>query len=332
MKFSTPLLVLLMCMTVLCGPSSEDRLQTLCDSLLTGLPDSMEKARLAVLPFTGNMDKKDSSTGRAIAEYIIVCVQKDKRLKLVDRAEFQRIMMELNFSESDMVDPAKVLQAGKLMTANYLLTGTVTTAFGMNRVSAKIIKTETSEIISAASVSVAPVELEGFTRELFGEKAQISASVYRSLVVPGWGQFYSRKYVRGGTSLVFCLGSLATTLVLSMQAADKNNEWSDYQATYGNSEHPTVNATAEAARRAGTSTGTAYYEALADVTGKTNNLYDDYSKSFDRVVIAGAVTGGLWALNLLDAAIAGMQEKNHFRPYFSAGIGGVVETGLVIRF
>jgi TolB-like protein len=326
------ILGLLVLTTALWAERPEDRLKSLCDTLLAGLPDSLGEARVAVIPFTWVTGQQKSDQGLAVAEYFTSRVAKDKRLKLVDRTQFQKVVAELALSQSGMVDESNALQAGRLLSANYLLTGTITDVLGMSRVSTKIISTETTEIVSSASIAFAPAELQGLTKELLGEKMQVSASVFRSLLLPGWGQFYSRKYARGGVGLALCLGGLGTTIVFAQQSAEKKRAWNNYRNTYGGDSAPTKSAITEAARRAGTQSGPLYIAALAAVTQKTATLHDAYSATFDRMVLTGAITGGLWTLNVLDAMIAGIQEKQRFRPYFAYRTGREIETGLAIRF
>jgi TolB-like protein len=329
---ASALLLLLALVTTIWAARPEDGVKTLCDSLLAGLPDSLGEARVAVIPFTCAAGQKPDQ-GLAVAEYVITLISKDKRLKLVDRTEFQKVVAELALSESDMVDPGKVLQVGKLLSANYLLTGTISDAFGMSRVSAKIIRTESSEIVSSASIAIAPASLQGLTKELLGEKTKVSASAFRSLIVPGWGQFYSRKYVRGGVWLAAGLGGLGTTFAFGAQTSARNHEYDDYDKRYWSRENPSVVATREAMEKAGgVATGSAYYDALDAIFDKKDALYEDYSTAFDHLVLAGSITGGIWALNFLDAIIAGAQEKKKFRPYFAGRVGGEIEAGLAVRF
>jgi TolB-like protein/TM2 domain-containing membrane protein YozV len=305
------------------GNDIENSIQSLCDSLTRHFPDSILNPRLAVLPFTDNTGKNQ---GQAVAELAVNALQKQGKFKIVDRMEFQKAIAEIELGNSDMIDSTAALKVGKIMAAPYLLTGTIGNLFGMCRINAKIIRTETTELMTAATIAVSPVALDGLTKELMNERNQVTPALFRSLVAPGWGQFYSNQPVRGGISLALCAAGVGGTVYFIWK---KETDWRAYQDNpwkYSNK------VSQDSANRKFKLDGTPYKQTLDELARKDTLLYKTYTQSFDRMVVAASATIGVWALNIIDAAIAGAQAKRKFRPYFSISEGQRYDAGVAIRF
>jgi TolB-like protein len=304
------------------GEPIETKIQLLCDSLSRQFPDSIVAPRLAVLPFTDNTGRNQ---GQAVAELMIIALQKQGRFKLVDRTEFQKAIMEIEISQSDMIDSTTALRIGKVLTAPYLCTGTIADIFGTSRINVKILRTETTEIMAAAWVAAAPAALDGLTKKLFGERMQVTASLFRSAAAPGWGQFYSRQPLRGALCLAAFIGAGGYSIYSAQQTAEAKREWRNNSNREDSLWMSDISA--DTARF-----HISWPSAVKRDKEKLAALYNDYSDKFDRTVIAGAITGAVWAINLLDAAIAGAQARRAFRPYFSASAGGRYGTGIAVSF
>jgi TolB-like protein len=300
----------------------EGKIQSLCDSLARQFPDSIATPRLAVIPFTDNTGK---SQGQGVAELVVTCLQKSKRFSLVDRMEFQKALTEIELSQTDMVDSTSMLRVGKLVAAPFLLTGTIANIFGACKINAKIIRTETMQIYSTAMVTVAPAELDGLTKDLLGEQGKISAALFRSMVAPGWGQFYTNHLVRGGVSLAAFLGGVGFTIYKAQMSADAYQRFEN--------DHAVLNDSAEDwANRISGGNSEKYKAAWDSLWQKDTVNYDTYSRLFDQTVLVGGITIAVYALNLIDAAIAGAKAKRKFKLYFSADGNMNFSMGLAYRF
>jgi TolB-like protein len=311
---------LFLILTVLCAIAygNTDKLETLCDSLCKAIPHSEFAPRLAVLPFDNKTGNENTDYGTALAEFIIGHLFTCKSIILVDRIDFKKVIREINFSRSGFADEQQVLEMGKALSADYILTGSITDLFGQYRINTKILNTESTEIVAHASAVIAPVTLDGVTEELLGERTQVSSSILRSIVVPGWGQLYTGHYVRGGISLAAGAGSLGYTIyaiVKTRNARIDRDEWREYMDT---EEYQHIRKTTE--------------ETWEDGINKYKVFDREYGKHFDRAVIAGIITGGIWTFNVVDALIAGVQSKRKFEPYFSINLRGKSEAGVCVRF
>ncbi len=324
-------LSLLFAASVCLGPCSavqarnvEASLTSLVDSLLLGVPESTTVTRLAVLPFDDKAGAAEANRGVAVATLVMARLAADGRFALVDRAAFKKMLNEIELSQSDLVEESGAVRAGKMLAADALLTGSLTELFGTVRVSAKIIRTETSEILATASVRVERNALDTFSRQ---EKGRVSSSVFRSLIAPGWGQFYTDHYARGAISLTLCVGAAGYCAYAIAATVDAHNEYDEYYdyLTYSQQAQDDIQAEAQ-------QTGRHIDSVRADYRERLDTYYDNYVAAHDRAIVAGVLTGVAWGLNLVDAAIAGAQSRREFKLYFMAlpDVGGGARLSLAI--
>jgi hypothetical protein len=297
----------------------DQELTTLFSDLIKNDPAQGAKV-IAIMPFKTAGQGVTKEAGRSVAEFGVVLFQGSGRYKVVERADLLKAVSEITLAQSGLMNDSAGLQVGKMLSADRLLLGTIADIFGKRMISARIVKTETGEVLSSASVTVASRDLDKFAKDLLSEKGQISATLFRSALIPGWGQFYNGHPVQGGVSLaafacaavyfVYCLTGTAAAL-------DESNLYVSYLKTpqWGQDVTDTLQILA------GTGvdiTDTTVRQSLARAyTGRQDALYQAYTDKFNQMVVAFLIGGGVWALNLADAAILGSQAKKKFNLYFS---------------
>lgn len=108
-------------------------------------------ATVAVLYFeNGNpSDARLEPLKVGLAQMMITDLTGQKGLKVVERARLQAILDELEMGHSGVADPNTANTLGKLLSAQYLVTGSYMEMMGTFRVDARLIKVETSEIINS---------------------------------------------------------------------------------------------------------------------------------------------------------------------------------------
>ena len=107
---------------------------------------------LAVLPFEnggsfGQGQDDYDALRRGIAGILISELSQNNAIRLVDRAETQRILDEQALASAGRVDAATAAQVGKLVGARYMVTGTFIDLYGEFRLDARLINVETGEIM-----------------------------------------------------------------------------------------------------------------------------------------------------------------------------------------
>ncbi|HBC86499.1 MAG TPA: hypothetical protein DCZ94_06050 [Lentisphaeria bacterium] len=122
----------------------------------------------AVVDFTIDKTVEANITGSAIAVKLEQCA--GPLIRLVNRANTEKAMKELQFQSMDIVDKTKAKEFGKLIGAEYLVTGSVV-QFGKDiTVAAQIINVETGAIRQTAEVTTSDI---GEFNSLFPEIVRI---------------------------------------------------------------------------------------------------------------------------------------------------------------
>lgn len=108
---------------------------------------------VAVLPFENGgsygRDKEDlEALRRGIAGMLISELSGRPGVRLVDRAETQRVLDEQNLAASGRVDASTAARVGRLVGARYMIAGTYIDLYGDFRLDARLIDVETGEILS----------------------------------------------------------------------------------------------------------------------------------------------------------------------------------------
>jgi TolB-like protein len=107
---------------------------------------------LAVLPFeNGGSYGKDreefEALRKGVAAMLISELAQNPAVRLVDRAETQRLLDEQGLAVAERVDAATAAKVGKLVGARYMITGSFIDLYGDFRIDARMINVETGEIM-----------------------------------------------------------------------------------------------------------------------------------------------------------------------------------------
>ncbi len=107
---------------------------------------------LAILDFdigaTIGQDPDDyQALRRGLASMTINELSANPGVRVVERAQLQQILQEQNLGREGRVDPSTVVQIGRLVSARYMVTGTLYDVRGDVRVDARLFDVETSQIL-----------------------------------------------------------------------------------------------------------------------------------------------------------------------------------------
>jgi len=120
------------------------------------------KRTVAVVNFT-DLQGNVTELGRFIAEELSAnLVSLKKGFRVIDRLHLKSIIAEHKLSASWFLEPKAVEKFGKISGVDAIVTGTVTPFGDSVRVSAKVITTDTAEVIAAATGNIAKTKaIEG---------------------------------------------------------------------------------------------------------------------------------------------------------------------------
>jgi len=235
------------------------------------LPGSAMYRRLAVLTFSEQGEQvQKKRIGALVTAEIATDLRRDHNLLLVERARLNEVLSELKLQQMVSMDSAHAAQVGQMADAQALVIGSVSEAGDRYLVNARIVATQTGETLAADSTAVPAAGMVALASEAVVLRSRTDA-VYRSLLLPGWGQFYNRQPGKAwliiGTELA--LGGAALGFHLAGQSSyDK---------------YTSATSSAQAQQ---------YYEESASHYRTRNWLL--------------ASMGGVWLLNVADAWLSGV--------------------------
>lgn len=193
------------------------RLRALCDLValpLKRLPGDHREQRFAVLPFTTvGPEAEQRQLGVVVGDLVLTNLARDHRLPLVERAALGKILDEQALGQSGALADGQAAQVGKVSGARALIVGQVTDDGNSFRVAVRAVDAETAQVIegSARTVLLPKEELIAFSANAVVLRSK-SGAMFRSVVLPGWGQSYNDEPIKG---LVFgaTTGTLAAATV-----------------------------------------------------------------------------------------------------------------------
>ncbi len=250
---------------------------------------------LAVLPF--QIAGGASPEAAAVAsETAVLHLARDTGWKLVERARFQSILQEQALWGAGIT--SSELEIGRALEARYLLAGAVTTD-GMRRlVAIRLIDAVDGRIVATGAARVDGPKMDDALKEALGEKFGVSGAVFRSISVPGWGQFWTERPVRGSLWLGATVG-LAGALTWSvLDWADKDNASEDFKNRDASTFRPG--------------------ESPDDWIARANAAIDDRNTAATRNLLIGSALAGTWLLNVADAAWCGARSARSARSRYFA--------------
>jgi hypothetical protein len=207
------------------------------------------------------------------------------------------MMQELALSQSDVVPVEKALAAGKILAARYLVMGAVAEDLGKRLVTVRIVETETGMVVSAAAASIRSRDMDAFTRDALGEKVDPTSALFRSTVLPGWGQFYTGHPGQGTAAIVCVLGCAGALVWSAIDWSSKRNEADLYRG-----KDPSV----------------VRETSPEEIANLTNEKITAQNNAAARDVYIGSALAGIWVVNMVDALLCGVAESKHVKArYFS---------------
>lgn len=114
----------------------------------------LKKSKVAIIPFN-YMDKRKSTGGMIVAERLTTRIVKIGKLQVVERQLLEKVLQELHFEMTDIVDAKATKQVGKVLGVDAIISGSLMDIkSGWVEINARVIKTETAEIITSSFVQV----------------------------------------------------------------------------------------------------------------------------------------------------------------------------------
>ncbi|HSQ42640.1 MAG TPA: DUF5683 domain-containing protein [Fibrobacteraceae bacterium] len=249
---------------------------------------------VAALPFASQGENPpDYNPGLMVAEFAVRAFTKDPRFHVIERTALNRVLEEQALVQAGAVSDSAAVASGKLVAAQWVVVGSVTTQAGTQAIFARLVNVETGDIASAAYAIVENQAQRDLYRTALGERTQTSSAVYRSLVLPGWGQMYSGHSARGIFWTTLTAVGIGATVWTGLHYRDAQSDWDTYKSQDNSTVQEGDDSTSWAER--------------------AQQALDDRNDAASYVNIAIASLASIWLFNVLDAAWVGQKESQKIR-------------------
>lgn len=117
-------------------------------------PASPNGKTVAVLYFDNNTGSADyDNLGRGMASMMISDLSSLKDIQLVEREHMQDVLKEQDAQHTHYFDQSTAVQSGKLLGAEYIVTGAFIAVQPTMRIDTRVIRVQTGEIVKTAKVT-----------------------------------------------------------------------------------------------------------------------------------------------------------------------------------
>ncbi len=231
--------------------------------------------RIAVVKFANlGRDAMDMKVGEIVTELLGERLKSNfPNIKLVEREKIDAVLEEMKLSLLGITEGENAKAVGNLLEAQAIVTGSVNEIADEFVVVSRLIEVSSGKVLLALKTKIKRIGMVALSEEMIVKRTRVD-SLYRSLVAPGWGQFYNRQawkaYIIIGLEAV-AVGGAVWSYFLKEDRYDK---------------YKNATSTEEAQR---------YYDKAERYRVMTNAF------------IYSAI--GVWALNVIDAVVSGKSEK-----------------------
>lgn len=148
------------------------------------------QTNLAVATFDILGNAVTSDEAEAITELYMVELVSTGKVRVVDRKNFDKILEEMNFQNSDWSDSAKTIEVGKVVNADLLARGQIIKMGSKIYLTTSIIDPNRARVLSSSSEQCNSID------EIFGTLSKLTKSVIEGLsfkigdIGPGGGTVY----------------------------------------------------------------------------------------------------------------------------------------------
>jgi len=136
-----------------------------------GLAQADNRPIVVVFPFNNNAIGKDHADydgmSKGVQDLLITDLAANTKIRLVDRAHLQDLLAEQNLTKSGAVDQATAIRIGKMLGAQYAITGGfITDGKNQTRLDSHVFDMETSQITNPVTVTGKPDDVLGLIASL----------------------------------------------------------------------------------------------------------------------------------------------------------------------
>ncbi|MCX7958040.1 MAG: FlgO family outer membrane protein [Deltaproteobacteria bacterium] len=233
--------------------------------------------RVVVSSFSNNGElAKKKEIGTLVMGELMINLSKFNNIELIEREKLAKILDEMKLAQLGFADEKTAAQVGKMLQAQVVIVGEVAEAGDKFVINSRIVDVESAKVLYQEGFNSPMEGMIALSSESLVLKSKLDAT-YRSLILPGWGQFYNGDKIKGVVFTVAEIGIFATAVSMHINGSRKEDEYKKTDCTDKGQD-------------------------CLDKVQKLKSEGEDFYKLRNYFVYGGAA---VWVLNVLDAYLSG---------------------------
>ncbi len=233
--------------------------------------------RVVVSRFSSNGElAKKKEIGTLVMGELMINLSKFNNIELIEREKLAKVLDEMKLVQLGFADEKTAAQVGKMLQAQVVIVGEVVEAGDKFVVNSRIVDVESAKVLYQEGFNSPMEGMIALSSESLVLKSKLDAT-YRSLIFPGWGQFYNGDKIKGGVITFVEIGLFATAISMHVNGSRKEDEYKKIDCTDSGQD-------------------------CIDKVQRLKSEGEDFYKLRNYFIYGGAV---VWALNVLDAYLSG---------------------------
>lgn len=181
-----------------------------------------EPMHIAVLPFEATEGMPEAhGLGEAAAMLLNQVLLEKENITVIERQKLKEVLEEIGLSQTGLTQ--EEIKVGQLLNVDYLIAGAVADLGSRFLVAARLVEVQSGSILKSTSMELPASNFLSVSSRLVPVKRYAITAAFRSMILPGWGQFYNNKPTKGsillGSEIVSASGTIIS-YILYKQSKD----------------------------------------------------------------------------------------------------------------
>ncbi|GEM_PF-3203116 len=190
------------------------------------LAASPKQRTVAVVDFQNiGPDVEEMKIGETVSDLLNAAMVKSGKVVVIDRKNIRKVMEEIALGQTGLVDEATAAQAGSIVGASVIITGAVSHVGTIFYATSRAIDVRTAKVVGVHTARIPDELLIPVAAQYYDLHRYPVNAIFRSMLVPGWGQFFNNQPKKGylimGTEVVL----IASAAVFHFYAANYYDEY-----------------------------------------------------------------------------------------------------------
>ncbi len=187
----------------------------------------------AILSFKDNARQaQENGIGATFASLLTLELRKTGAFNIIDKENVKKILNQQSFALSGMTRNQNPVKVGRMLAAHYIVSGNVGFNNGKYIINVKISSVESGAVVLARAVSFNSGKLNSLAMLMRLTQKSPAVAGFRSALIPGWGQFYNNKNIKGSITLSATILTAGSAAVFTILKKISENNFNDLSQQY----------------------------------------------------------------------------------------------------